>query len=456
MGAGFMSADRLAITFVLMFSCGIFHYIICTTVAEKPWDWRILLAHALLMAVEQFISRLLWAYNLSALFALASVMFSAFFLFGARGVHWITLSVGFIAGTMLLELLCSFALYLVAGLLGVPESDLFVVSLESSTHMTAVVVNVTLTNIMSLVASLIIMLLRRAVRGGRRLIRGGDSRVIWMSVRMSLLVLVDVWMITLMQHIIADATMRGMYVEMGRTYVSMLAAACLFVIVCISYLVQDVRYLKQRARNETLEQQQVINDRLLTSLRSFRHNMVNMLYGFEGAILSGDGDNLRSYYREITEKCALVNNENIVALERVGNASVSALLLQTVERARRESLPINLYIQQGLRFGHALPDSDLCEVLGVLLDNAVEAALLAQVRYVSVEMRNVNDALEVIVKNTYAGEVTEAQLMNGGGSTKPGHSGHGLQSVREILGRSRRAYLNMQVTGQYVLAQFVM
>ena len=45
--------------------------------------------------------------------------------------------------------------------------------------------------------------------------------------------------------------------------------------------------------------------------------------------------------------------------------------------------------------------------------------------------------------------------MSGGGSSKPGHSGHGLQSVREILGRSRRAYLNKQVTGKYVLAQLL-
>lgn len=455
MGADTMSAGRLIITFALMFSCGIFHYVICRTVADKPFDRRVMLAHGLLLAVEQFISRLLWMYNLSALFALASVMLSAFFLFRVRGIRWLTLSVGCIAATMLLELLCAAVLYLVAGL-GVPEADLFVVSLESSTHMTAVVVNVTLTNVMSLVVSLIITLLRRAGRAVKRFVRDADSRVAWMIVRMSLLVLVDVWMITLMQHMIADATVRGMYVEMGRTYVAMLSAACLFVIVCISYLVQDVRYLRQRARNETLEQQQVINDRLLTSLRSFRHNTINMLYGFEGAILNGDSDNLRSYYREMTEKCALVNNENIVALERVGNASVSALLLHTVERAREASLPINLYIQKGLRFGHALSDSDLCAVLGVLLDNAVEAALQAHVRYVSVEMRNVNDACEVIIKNTYAGEITEARLMSGGGSTKPGHSGHGLQSVREILARSRRAYLNMQVTGQYVLAQLVM
>ena len=211
--------------------------------------------------------------------------------------------------------------------------------------------------------------------------------------------------------------------------------------------------MQQLRRNETLEQQQAMIGSLLTSLRSFRHNTVNMLYGFEGAILSGDTGTIKSYYREMTEKCALVNNENIVALERIANPAVSALLLRAVERARQETLPIQLYVQNGLRIGKGLSDSDLCEVMGVLLDNAIEAASQAKVKLVTVEMRNIDNAMELIVKNTYAGTVSEAQLLNGATSTKPGHSGHGLQSVRDILARNRKAFLNLHVSSQYVSMQ---
>ena len=52
MGADTMSVGGLIITFALMFSCGIFHYVICKTVADKPWDRRVMLAHGLLLAVE--------------------------------------------------------------------------------------------------------------------------------------------------------------------------------------------------------------------------------------------------------------------------------------------------------------------------------------------------------------------------------------------------------------------
>ena len=252
-----------------------------------------------------------------------------------------------------------------------------------------------------------------------------------------------------------NAIRSGLFIEMFFSYIILMVFSCVFMGICLSYFVQDVRYLQQLRRNETLEQQQAMNASLLTSLRSSRPNTVNMLYGFEGAILSGDTGTIRQYYREMTEKCALVNNENIVALERIANPAVSALLLRSVEHARQESLPMNLYVQGGLRFSRTMPDSDLCEVLGVLLDNALEAAVQAKVRYVSVELRNIDDALEIIVKNTYAGQVTEAQLLHPKSTTKPGHSGHGLCSVYDIRTRNKDAFINGQVGSQYVSAQLL-
>ena len=156
------------------------------------------------------------------------------------------------------------------------------------------------------------------------------------------------------------------------------------------------------------------------------------------------------------EKCALVNNENIAALERITDPSVSAVLLRGVDKARQLNLPINLYVQPEVRIGHTLSDGELCQVLGVLQDNAIEAANGAEERHVSIEMRNVDGGLEVIVKNTYAGEVSPQLLTRGGTSTKDGHDGQGLASCYHILGRHKGAFLNFWVTGQYVQAQLLL
>ena len=65
--------------------------------------------------------------------------------------------------------------------------------------------------------------------------------------------------------------------------------------VSITYLIQDVQYLRQKRRNETLEQQKRVNDALLTNMsRIFKHNIGNMLYGLEGEILSGNVDQVQT------------------------------------------------------------------------------------------------------------------------------------------------------------------
>lgn len=226
-------------------------------------------------------------------------------------------------------------------------------------------------------------------------------------------------------------------------------------IVAISYLTSDIRYAQQLKKNETLEQRQAIYNGLLDNMRYFRHNLANMLYGFEGTILSGDLSEVSAYYEEIVRRCALINNENIVALQRIPRAAISTLLLRQIANAQEQKIPFYLFVQADIRWTK-LSDADLCSVLGVLIDNAKEAAREAENPYVSVELRNEARALEVVVRNTFAGELEIVRMREGGPSDKDGHEGIGLASVRKLIEEKRDLYLNIRQTGQYVEAQFVM
>ena len=219
--------------------------------------------------------------------------------------------------------------------------------------------------------------------------------------------------------------------------------------------VTDYRYALVECDNMELEKQQAISHSLLKNLRYFRHNMINMLYGLEGVILKGDTTELRAYYQDMAHRCALVNNENILALERVNDPAVSAVLLRAVDRAREKEMPFFLYVQQGIGAARGLKSSDTCQILGVLLDNALEAADQSAEPSVRVEMRTVDGMLEILVCNTYAGRVDPALLSQGGHSTKEGHMGQGLASCYDILSRKKGAFLNFDVSGQYVRAQLL-
>lgn len=218
-----------------------------------------------------------------------------------------------------------------------------------------------------------------------------------------------------------------------------------------SYIVQDIRYAQQQKRNQTLEQQQETQDILLKETRMFRHNVANMLYGLQGTIMTRDYDSIWNYYQKIAEKCAVINNENIIALRRIPSMAVHALMVQKLQAANEKNIPFYVYTDEALQWRNAR-DSVICQILGVLIDNAMEAAEQADVRYVSLEAHNLQKGIEIVVRNTWQQQNTDFLYQQQCTSTKPGHEGIGLSSVRGLVHKDRRMIFNIYPSGRYIEA----
>lgn len=294
------------------------------------------------------------------------------------------------------------------------------------------------------IAAVVIVLLRGIFHPDRHQ-ESGKSRLVWLFIRPALLIIADIWAFGQ-----AMSRIRSQHVSMIWTEVlSNYALLIVLLIVSFTYIIQDIRYIQQYRRKETLENEKMITDALLKNMRVFRHNVANMLYGFEGYILSGKTDEMQDYYREIVRRCSLINNENIIMLQNIPSQAVVGLLIHHIDKCTRKEIPVTIYADRYLKWS-GLRDTDACEVLGVLLDNAYEATEQSASPMVQVEMRNVDDAMEVIVRNT----VDEKQVTDFLRSTKAGHSGIGLDSARAVLEKNN-AYLNIRRNGVYVEAQIL-
>ena len=229
-------------------------------------------------------------------------------------------------------------------------------------------------------------------------------------------------------------------------------------VLCViaSYIIQDVQYLRQRRLNTLYEYQRNAYEAVLGNQRRFRHNILNMLYGFEGTILSDDTGEIRRYYEQLIEKCALVNNDNVLALRRVTQPALNGLLLRVLDHARERSIPLQLHAEEGLNPCRRINAVDLCQIVGVLADNALEAAEKAEIRYVGISLSALaGGGMELLVRNTYVGEVHIEQLRRED-SAPNGERGHGLPSCHAILRKNKNVFLNFHVSGQYVEAQLLL
>lgn len=220
----------------------------------------------------------------------------------------------------------------------------------------------------------------------------------------------------------------------------------------ITYITQDIRFYRQAKENQQLLHQQSLQSLLLQDIRIFRHNISNMLYGLEGTLLSGDVSTIEAYYHQMVAECQLINNENVVALKRMPSLAVSSLLLNKLHEANEQKIPFFITVQEGIDW-HGLRDSDMTQALGILIDNALEAAGTSPAPYVAFEAQNVNGALSLVVRNTFQGEppVFDQALS----STKSGHEGLGLHSLRKITKNNPGVLFNIYTVGRYVEASLI-
>ena len=188
---------------------------------------------------------------------------------------------------------------------------------------------------------------------------------------------------------------------------------------------------------------------ILDSTREFRHNIVNLIYGFEGMILSGNQNDIQDYYAELSRRCILNNNENANALNHIDNPVLTALLLRKLDRASEMEIPLYVTVDEGFSFGD-VPPAPLADVIGNLLDNALEAANRAENPRVDIMLLSVPLCDTILIDNTYAPDADLSFLTGDAHSSKPNHQATGLSSVRKTIARYPEICLNHYQRGRYI------
>ena len=166
-----------------------------------------------------------------------------------------------------------------------------------------------------------------------------------------------------------------------------------------------------------------------------------------GGILSeGTLAQKRAYYEQIAHQCAQINNDNVLTLQKINDAALSTLLLRKLARCQELHLPIYLHASGPLCFNKALSPA-LCQAMGVLLDNAIEAAADSLYPRIIVHMDCKEKHTEIHVVNTFPATMDVDDFLRGNTvSTKAGHAGDGLQSIAALC--QKYTNFNVQYTSQ--------
>ncbi len=206
--------------------------------------------------------------------------------------------------------------------------------------------------------------------------------------------------------------------------------------------------------NLTINSLSILHD----NVRSFKHDFDNIVNSIGGYVVNEDMEGLKKYYNQLLEECNKTNNLYALSPKVINHPAIYHMLATKYYEADKENVTINLNVFLDLNeIETRMKIYDFTRILGILLDNAIEAAKVCKKKVINVTFRKEisNDMIVVIIQNTYTNkDVDTEDIYKKGVSSKENHSGLGLWKIRQILMRNNNLNLFTSKDDKYFTQQF--
>lgn len=243
------------------------------------------------------------------------------------------------------------------------------------------------------------------------------------------------------------------------TFISILSLLAYFFLSIYSLL--NTRKLEITAME--LEKEQLFNKTLSNlhdSVRGFKHDFNNIVQSIGGYVERGDLSGLKVYYSQLLGDCQRINNLASFSPSVMTNPPIYNLLTSKYYEAEEMGIHIDLGIFINVsEIEENMKIYEFTRILGILLDNAIEAANECKEKKVIVSFQKepYKNRLVMKIENTYLNkDIDTERIFEKNYSTKSSktNSGLGLWEVRQILKRNNNLNLFTTKNDEFFIQQF--
>ena len=247
----------------------------------------------------------------------------------------------------------------------------------------------------------------------------------------------------------------------GSSYIHLLSivTGLIFILLCTYITVSVVKNIKLETNNKIesakLEQQKkyiLALEKNNNEIRKFKHDFNNIILGLDGYINNDDFDKekLKKYFNSTImnfNNNIELNDIVIAKLNSIKVSSLKSLITNKVLMAQNNNIDADINIEGEITDFYT-DEIQLSRILGVLLDNAIEASLeLTENKKIEMNIIQIDKTTDIQISNTFNNTGTPLEDFNKEGfSTKGTNRGLGLSSAHEIANKLNML-LNTEIDG---------
>lgn len=227
-----------------------------------------------------------------------------------------------------------------------------------------------------------------------------------------------------------------------------LIAAAFLAALFAAGLILFIRHLISRSaekrvaayQNELMERHYHEVEHMYRQMRGWRHDYHNHIQTMKACFSMGQADRLEDYLASLDQDLTSVDT-----VVKTGNVMVDAILNSKLSMAQAKGIAVNA--KAAVEPDIPVAQTDLCVILGNLLDNAMEACLKQEAekeRFIRVYIGKFKGQFYISVSNSVGGALKK---QNGAyQTTKSGSHGFGLRRVDALI-EKYGGYRNRQDEG---------
>jgi len=179
-------------------------------------------------------------------------------------------------------------------------------------------------------------------------------------------------------------------------------------------------------------------------MHKFKHDYRNILNSLNEIAIEDNNTDLKKSLNELegysSKYFSNISMDDFKDLEYVSNTYIKSLLLGKFKIMKANNIDCYFECKSDID-KVSINIFDLIRVLGVSIDNAIEAVKNQKEGKIKIILMNSHDQLDITIQNTVTKNIQINEIKNYGFTTKNNHSGLGLVNIQDI----KKKYQNLLV-----------
>ncbi|MCI2902150.1 quorum-sensing sensor histidine kinase AgrC [Staphylococcus hominis] len=238
----------------------------------------------------------------------------------------------------------------------------------------------------------------------------------------------------------------------GLIFIGIIIFFITLIIIISRYTLRELRYRRNMEEIETYYEYTLQIESINNEMRKFRHDYVNILTTMSEYIRENDMDGLKTYFNDniVPMKDNLqMNSIKINGTDNLKVRAIKGLITTKILQAQEKNIPISIEVPE-LIDHIEMNTVDLSRIIGIIIDNAIEASEELEDALIRIAFINVETSVMFIVMNKCKEDMPKIhELFQDSFSTKGDNRGLGLTTLKEITDTTENVLLDTTIENGY-------